>query len=414
MVGTIGTLASDLAITRRKPVFLTMDQHLPAHHSFFSGRRAQLIALICVFLVVSAKAVCETAVTTQRYDNARTGQNLSETLLNTSNVNAASFGKLFTRAVDDEVYAQPLYVPNVAVPNVGLRNVLFIATVNNSIYAFDADDPGAVEPLWHISLTGSEPGARPVTARDVGHKCGIYRDYGGNIGIVGTPVVDPATSTLYVVARTKRSSPPTEPITRRIYVAVRAMRRAARSMEKEEFSHQFQGYIGDAQRPLIYAATGTLWLIARRLENVALAVERVDFLQHLHAIDIATGSPRPGSPVIIKARVAGSGAGSSNGGLNFDPIIHNQRGSLLFANNRVYITWASHCETGPHHGWIMGYDPSTLRQVVATTVTPDGVGGGIWQSNSGPSADEHGYIYLTTGNGTATAQRGGETTETPF
>ena len=109
---------------------------------------------VCVLLTVAPfQGLCENAVTTQRYDNARTGQNLSEKFLNTTNVQPETFGKLFTRAVDDEVYAQPLYVANVTVPKVGLLNVLYVATVNNSVYAFDADNPSAAAPLWHINLT---------------------------------------------------------------------------------------------------------------------------------------------------------------------------------------------------------------------------------------------------------------------
>ena len=93
--------------------------------------------------------------------------------------------------------------------------------------------------------------------------------------------------------------------------------------------------------------------------------------------------------------------------ITFDPAIQNQRGSLLLANNTTYITWASHCDTGPYHGWLIGYDRKTLAQVIAKSVTPNGKAGGIWQSNSGPSADKSGAVYLSVGDGTATAQSGG-------
>src|SRR5262245_11009967 len=162
--------------------------------------------LLCAVLLLPTVGSCQTAIITQRYDNARTGQNLSETILNTANVNSTSFGKLFTRAVDDQVYAQPLYVPKVTIPGLGVRNILYVATANNSVYAFDADEPSAATPLWHINLTDAVPGARPVRARDVGQGCGTYRNQTGNIGIVGTPVIDPATRTLYVVARSKTDS----------------------------------------------------------------------------------------------------------------------------------------------------------------------------------------------------------------
>jgi hypothetical protein len=104
------------------------------------------------------------SITTQRYDNARSGQNLSEGVLSTSNVSPATFGKLFTRPVDDEIHAQPLYVPGVAIPGAGMRNVLYVATASNPVYAFDADDPAATAPLWRVNLHNGLPGARPGAA----------------------------------------------------------------------------------------------------------------------------------------------------------------------------------------------------------------------------------------------------------
>jgi K319L-like, PKD domain len=373
-------------------------------------RRCRRFFCVCVLLTVAPfQGLCENAITTQRYDNARTGQNLSEKFLNTTNVQPETFGKLFTRAVDDEVYAQPLYVANVIVPKVGLLNVLYVATVNNSVFAFDADNPSAAAPLWHINLPPREPNVRPVKASDVAKGCGIpYRDFRGNIGIVGTPVIDTANNTLYVVARTRRESPAFEAAARRVYAAVDRLRAYARAMERADFADQLNAYIGGAHRPVIYATTGTLWLLARRLEGVALALESGTFVQELHALDIATGVERPNSPVVIKARVEGTGRGSLFGKLTFDPAIHNQRGALLLANGIIYITWASHCDAGPYHGWIMGYDPKTLEQVLAKVVTANGKGGGIWQSNAGPSADEAGNVYLTVGNGTVTAHLGGQ------
>ena len=125
------------------------------------------IASVGAMFVLAACGPDAVSVTTQRYDNARTGQNLAETILNTANVNQTKFGKLFIRAVDDQIYAQPLYVPNISIPGVGLRNVLYVATVNNSVYAFDADDPAANRPLWEVNLSTVVPGGRPVKATEV-------------------------------------------------------------------------------------------------------------------------------------------------------------------------------------------------------------------------------------------------------
>jgi hypothetical protein len=140
-----------------------------------------------------------TQVLTAQYDNARTGANRSETILTPANVNAAQFGKLFTLKVDGDVYAQPLYLPDIEIPGKGKHNVLFVATENDSVYAFDADGPSTA-PLWHASLANSSDGARPLSEQDV--HCFFITPY---VGITSTPVIDRNTGTLYVLARTKES-----------------------------------------------------------------------------------------------------------------------------------------------------------------------------------------------------------------
>jgi Secretion system C-terminal sorting domain len=145
-------------------------------------------------------------VLTQRNDAYRTGLNSRETILNTSNVKPATFGKLFSHAVDDQIYAQPLIATGIAIPSFGIRNVVYVATVNNSIYAFDADSGSRVNPYWSKNLSPS--GSRAPAITDiVGARC---INFSGNFGIVGTPVIDKNSHTLYVVARSLiPGSPPT-------------------------------------------------------------------------------------------------------------------------------------------------------------------------------------------------------------
>lgn len=141
------------------------------------------------------------AVLTHHNDSFRTGANLAETQLTTAVVNTNTFGLLYTLPVDDQVYAQPLLATNVPTVGYGSRNLLIVATVNDSVYAFDADRALAT-PLWTNSFVS--PNAVAPKNTDMTGACGgNYQDFSGRIGIVGTPVIDPATYTLYVVGRTK-------------------------------------------------------------------------------------------------------------------------------------------------------------------------------------------------------------------
>jgi hypothetical protein len=278
-------------------------------------------------------ATSATAVLTHHNDNGRTGMNLAESILNTNNVNTGQFGLVFARAVDDQIYAQPLVISNVNILGRGTHNLVLVCTVNDSVYAFDADAPSVTLPYWTRSFI-SPPDIVPPSNQDmsaIGACGGRYQDFSGNMGIVGTPVIDPVTQTIYLVARTKEY--------------------------------------------------GT------------------NFIQWLHALDVTSGADRPNSPVIITGTYAGSGAGSVGGIISFDPVRQNQRPALALVNGVVYISWSSHCDNGPYHGWVIGYDASSLQQTALFNDTPDGYNGGIWMSGQGPAADASGNLYLSTGNG---------------
>ena len=152
-----------------------------------------LRALLPCFALVS---VVTAQILTSQVDNARTGANIHETILTPANVNARQFGKAFVLRVDGGVYAQPLYVPHVPIPGHGSPNVLFVATENDSVYAFDADS-AAGTPLWHANFLKSGAGISTVPSQDV--MCPFIQP---GIGITPTPVIDPQTGTLYVLART--------------------------------------------------------------------------------------------------------------------------------------------------------------------------------------------------------------------
>ncbi|MEO6849062.1 MAG: hypothetical protein ABI203_10105, partial [Mucilaginibacter sp.] len=125
------------------------------------------------------------SVLTQHNNNTRAGLNNNETKLTTSNVNSQQFGKLFSLTVDDQVYAQPLVVGNLTMES-KIHNVAYIATVNNSIYAYDGDS-GRL--FWKKNFT--ETGMRPPKNTDMTGACGGgYNNFSGDMGIVGTPVID--------------------------------------------------------------------------------------------------------------------------------------------------------------------------------------------------------------------------------
>ncbi len=287
------------------------------------------------------QAWSQVSVLTQHNNNLRTGANVSETKLNTSNVNVNRFGLLFSRPVDGQIYAQPLYVPNLTLPGKGTRNVIFVATQHNSVYAFNADDAAAVAPIWQVNLG---PSARTPN-NDFGNRIGRFTNIMPEVGVTSTPVIDLASKTIYVEAFTK---------------------------------DQVSGG-GYAYR------------------------------HRLHALDLLTGRQRAKSPVVIQGRVPGTGAASINGSVVFDPKQHLQRASLLLSNGVVYLAFASFQDTEPYHGWLFAYNAKTLQQLAVFSDTPNGGGGGIWQSGQGPAADENGFVYLTCGNGTFSASRPGGT-----
>lgn len=298
-----------------------------------SSRRSAGLACLCVALTVGSFA--QVSVPTYHNNKQRTGSNILETTLTPSNVNPAQFGKLFSQAVDGFVYAQPLYVSNVNVAGLGIHNVVYVATMNDSVYAFDADSKTGsnAKPLWHVSFVDPENGSTPVGPTDVTCTDLIST----RIGILSTPVIDTVGGTLYVLARTKESG---------------------------------------------------------------------QFYQRLHALDITSGAEKFGGPVAIQASVSGTGAGAVAGKISFNPKIENQRSALLLQNGMVYIAWGSHCDSGPYHGWVMGYDSQALVQRVVWLTTPSGVDGAIWESGSGPAADAT-STYIAVANGTFDANTGG-------
>src|SRR5579862_5162806 len=160
--------------------------------------------LLFILFSVNRPLFAQSNIVTERYDNARTGANLNETQLNTSNVNVNTFGKLWSYTVSGSVQAQPLYVQGVSIPGKGTHNVLYVVTMNDVVYAFDADSSSNT-PLWSLDITTQVSGSTPVPITDI---VGPNLNIVGNVGIESTPQIDLSTNTMYLVARTKEPGTP--------------------------------------------------------------------------------------------------------------------------------------------------------------------------------------------------------------
>jgi hypothetical protein len=152
--------------------------------------------VLCVFGQVN--------VLTYHNDFARTGQNTNETVLTPANINTNTFGLVIAYPVDGQIYPQPLYVSGLTIPGQGTRNVVFVATMHNSVYAFDADSNAGANGglLWKVNLGTSA--ATPNT--DFGNRYGPYHDIRPEVGIVGTPVIDLTARTIFLDALTHEGS----------------------------------------------------------------------------------------------------------------------------------------------------------------------------------------------------------------
>ena len=154
---------------------------------------------LLTLLLTAISSAAQVNVTTYHNDNSRTGQNTSETTLTTSNVNATNFGKLFSQSIDGFSYGQPLYVSSLTI-NGATHNVVYVATMNDSVYAFDADSNtgGDASPLWHVNFTDPAKGITTVPTSDLNCSDTITTQ----VGILSTPVIDLSLNTIFVLART--------------------------------------------------------------------------------------------------------------------------------------------------------------------------------------------------------------------
>jgi Concanavalin A-like lectin/glucanases superfamily len=154
----------------------------------------------CVVEPLESRRLLAVNVLTSHNDHARDALNASETMLTPSNVGSGTFGELFSYPVQGQVYAQPLYVSNLAIPGKGTHNVIFVVTQNNDVYALDANSNAGASAgvLWHVNLGL----AAAMPNNFFGNRYGAYHDINPQVGITSTPVIDLATNTMYLDAFT--------------------------------------------------------------------------------------------------------------------------------------------------------------------------------------------------------------------
>jgi len=163
--------------------------------------------------------------------------------------------------------------------------------------------------------------------------------------------------------------------------------------------------VGITPTPVIDLPSGTLYVLARTKESTGLLSSK--YVQKLHALAVNTGAEKFGGPVEITASVKGTGAGSSNDVLPFDPLLELPRAGLALSGGQVFLTWGSSCDVRPYHGWVMAYDARTLRQTAVFNTSPDNDDSGIWQADMAPAVDTDGDVFVVTGNGRFDAANGG-------
>jgi len=293
---------------------------------------------IAAAFLISAFALStfgQSAVLTQHNDILRTGQNTTESILNTANVNVNQFGKLFVLPTDGQVYTQPLYVPGVAI-NGATHNVLIVASEADSVYAFDADsNTGAnSKPLWKASLVDLAHGAGAGETSLNSATTIDCTDVQPQIGITSTPVIDPTSNTIYVEAKSTNGS---------------------------SYFHRLHALdllTGNEKSPGPIQIAATIAGTGDGSSNGQLIFNSATMSLHQQA--------RPG---------------------------------LLLMNGTIFIAFASHCDFGPFHGWLFAYDAPTFTQKSVYVTTPNGGLGGFWMSGAGIAADSSGNIFIASGNG---------------
>jgi hypothetical protein len=305
--------------------------------------------VLCIVLLTALSRVpAATPVLTRGYDNGRNGANTTETTFTPGLVSAKGLRRIKTLDLPDDprIEAQPLYVPGLTIKGTP-HNVVFVASMANIVYAFDADAPQGKDLLWKSTLLGKPFNPKVIHPGPKPHRQTNVDLFGINIlwGILSTPVIDLDANQMYIVNWTASAN-------------------------------------GKSQVLLLHRI---------RLDDGT----EIGQGEQLHGSLTDAG----GNPV--------KDARGRNVQLNPN---QKQRAALLLsplrgAHKTLFIGITGGEAPGDPHGWLVSVDVDTFQQTAAIPTTQQGFGGGIWQGAQGPSSDDQGNVYVMTGNGGFNAQR---------
>src|ERR1700726_851383 len=337
------------------------------------------------------------SILTQRNGSDRKGVNQQPPTLRPTNVNLNTFGKIGSYPVDGDVYAQPLYVARVITGRSKVSNLLIVATMNNTVFAFDANakNPNNAQ-VWRSPL--GSPVFAPqfvggayrdiVDAVDPGAP---FRQHTATIGILSTPVIeaqiDPAgvkatTGTIYLVTFT---------------VDDESFQKSHSAAEFKHFLHALNLADGQPVRQAVQIEGKVSGQGYARGQGCA----QNKYALRSYVKTIGTSSVTSLKVGDVEVEVVGceNVDSESLASVKFNSIMQLQRPALLLHSGVVIVAFGSRQDENPYHGWIFAYDAKTFGLVGLLCTTPNGSQGGIWQAGQGPLVDSKGKIYAGSGNG---------------
>ena len=394
--------------------------------------------------VLERRELLSVNVLTNHYDAGSTGQNLTETVLTPSNVNSTNFGKVFTTTLDGQVYAQVLAVANVNITrgsSTGIHNVLYAATMHNSLYAIDANT-GAI--LWQdnfsqisnpqaTTIGSPSPTAGVTTIPAVSGDNALVNgsDIGPELGILATPTIDPNTGILYLVADTQEFRNGATPVStftsgttdihyvQRLWavsissgaVAITPTNNPPTSVEPSTGGQIIADTIldptGSNTVPSFSSYTGYKYVAGPYIKGTGNNSDTYNSNGTVATTNNADGWAVNSNDTTTPWGSVGQRP-SDQGYIAFNGLLQMNRVATTLINGEIYLGFASHGDDGPYYGWLLGYNASTLANNAAFVTVPtfDGIKGsagftsvgGLWASGGGITTDGT-YLYFTVGNG---------------